>query len=72
MTTKTRIKARISEAAMVDLANDIDQAIKRRDTVSLAAFAREAELTAGMDQQAARAREVLSILESKSKASGPP
>ena len=29
--------------------NDIDDAIKRRDLVMLADFAREAELTAGMD-----------------------
>jgi hypothetical protein len=69
MTSRTRIKARISEAAMVDLANDIDSAIERRDLVSLAAFAREAELTAGMDQAAARAREVLSLLESKAATS---
>jgi hypothetical protein len=62
----TRIKARIPEAAMVDLANDIDDAISRRDLVSLAAFAAEAERTAGMDQLASRAREVLSLLESKS------
>jgi hypothetical protein len=67
---KVRSKARISEAAMADLARDIDSAIERRDLVSLAAFAREAELTFGMDQQAARAREVLSLLESKAAAAG--
>jgi hypothetical protein len=61
----TRIKARIPEAAMADLANDIDAAIRDRDLTRLAAFAAEAEKTAGMDQAGARAREVLSLLESK-------
>lgn len=49
MTERTRSKARVPEAAMLDLPNDIDDAIKRRDLVMLADFAREAELTAGMD-----------------------
>jgi hypothetical protein len=65
-----RIKtATIPEHAAIEVIRDIDSAIERRSIVEIRAFAREAELS-GMDQEAARAREIADLIEAKAGASG--
>jgi hypothetical protein len=64
-----RVKtAKIDEFAAIQLVRDLDDAIKRRSLVEIRAFAREAELS-GMDQEAARAREIATVIEGKATTS---
>jgi hypothetical protein len=62
--TRTRSKVRIPPAAAEALQDDLDDAIKRRSVVEIRAFAREAELS-GLDQVAARGREIADVIEAK-------
>jgi hypothetical protein len=67
--TRSRIKtATIPEWVALDLLRDIDSAIRHRDAAQLRNFAAEA-VASGMDQEAARAREIVDVIEAKAGAS---
>ena len=57
-----RVKtATIPEAAALDLINDIDDAVRRRDVVMLRRFAAEAQAS-GLDQESSRANELAALM----------
>jgi hypothetical protein len=70
MIDRARVKtATVPEWVAVDLLRDIDSAIRHRDSAQLRNFAYEAERS-GMDQEAARCREIAEIIETKAAAAG--
>ena len=64
-----RSKVRIPPYAAEALQADLDDAIKRRSVVEIRTFADEAE-ESGMDQEAARGREIADVIEAKAGRAG--